>query len=154
MGVFDYKDLSAPDAAELVALTHRLASVSQMNGLPDLGTLLGGGVLTGGSIEGGLPQGWRVVSATELGLAASVVDSQGFIKLTSPPTGALPGGPQLMIFAEENHDGSIARLCISYAGTNSPVDVADYTQMDSGQMSAAMQPVLAALRDLALGIGL
>lgn len=154
MSVFDYKGLSPSDAAQLVALTHQLAAVSQMNGLPDVSTLLGGGVLTGGVIDGGLPDGWRVVSAAELGLDPAVVDSQGFIKLTSPLTGDLPGGPQLMVLAEENPDGSVARICVSYAGTNSLVDVVDYTQLNSGEMSAAMQPVLAAVRDFAVDGGL
>lgn len=116
MSVFDYKDLSGAEAAELVALTHRLAGVSQMNGMPQMGALMQGGVLSGGAVATGLPEGWRNVGAAELGLDPSVVDAQGFIKLTSPLTGNLPGGPQLMIFAEENPDGSIARLAVSYAG--------------------------------------
>ncbi|MDB6181961.1 calcium-binding protein [Paracoccus fistulariae] len=154
MSVFDYKDLSGAEAAELVALTHRLAGVSQMNGMPQMGALMQGGVLSGGAVATGLPEGWRNVGAAELGLDPSVVDAQGFIKLTSPLTGNLPGGPQLMIFAEENPDGSIARLAVSYAGTNNLADVIDYTQLNSGEMSAAMEPVLSALRSFAEGQGL
>ncbi len=43
---------------------------------------------------------------------------------------------------------------MTFAGTNSPVDLADYTQLNSGEIAPNMNPLLTAVRDYAIGKGL
>lgn len=154
MGLYNYRDFSPAESADLVQLSHRLAGVSQLNGLPDVAGLFSNSLVAGGQADLSLPQGWRVLSAAELGLPAGSTDPFGFITLRSPVTGQLLSGPQLLIMVEEDANGQPLRMAISYAGTNSPVDVVDYLQLNTGDMARAMEPVLGAARNYAEGAGL
>ncbi|MGP9806302.1 calcium-binding protein [Paracoccus sp. NSM] len=154
MGLYNYRDFSPTESADLVKLSHQLAGVSQLNGLPDVAGLFGNSLVAGGQADLSLPQGWRILAAAELGLPAGSTDPFGFITLRSPLTGQLLSGPQLLVMVEEDANGQPQRMAISYAGTNSPVDVVDYLQLNTGDMARAMEPVLGAARTYAEGAGL
>lgn len=164
MGMFDYKGLSVADAADLAGLSHALARFSQTDRILGLaaGEIiagidagLGGGAIMGHAITAGLPEGWSEVSAATLGLPATMVDNDGYLRLTSPLTGDTPSGPQLKVLAERDASGAIIGLAISYAGTNSLVDVLDYTVLNEGApLAVAMAPVLEAVAGYARSLGL
>lgn len=164
MAAFDYKGLSQAETADLVRLTHDLASFTQMDriiGLPagaifgGLDDLLGAGALLGNPISLGLPAGWRVLGGDELGLEPWRSDADGYLILESPLTGRLPTGPQLQVMAQQDATGAVVRMAVVYAGTNSPVDVLDYLELNSGTaLAAAIEPVLAAVADYARAHGL
>lgn len=46
--------------------------------------------------------------------------------------------------------GRITRLSVTFTGTNSPVDLPDYTQLNSGEIAPRFEPLLAAVRAYAL----
>lgn len=74
--------------------------------------------------------------------------------LESPITGFAYSGAQLRIMEERDASGALTRIAVCYLGTNSPIDQPDYLQLNSGEMAAAMEPVLAALRDYSVAHGL
>lgn len=153
MGLYDYRDFSSEESAKLVDLTHQIAVATNLTGFPDISGLLGNGLLTGGETDVSHPDGWRALSAGELGLPDSIVDILGFIKLKGPLLGYLPTGPQLQVMVKEDANGNVTGLAISYAATNSIVDIPDYAQLNTGEMAAAMEPVLQAVRDYAIANG-
>lgn len=149
MGLYDFRDFGSVQSADLVDLTHQIAVYSQLNGLPDVSGILGSDLLSGGGRDVGLPQNWRILSAAELGLPDTATDPFGFLTMRSPVTGNALTGPQLLVMVEEDENGQPLRLAISYAGTNSPIDVPDYLQLNAGDMASAMEPVLDAVRSYA-----
>lgn len=165
MGAYDYKNLTDSQAVDLVNLSHQLAVYTQLDSiltlpvgtiLDGIGDFFGDGTLTSNPIHTStLPDGWRVVDPSDLGLADSSVDVDGYIKLVSPTTGDLDGGPQLQVLAQEDAEGNLTRLAISYCGTNSLLDVADYYYLNSGaELAEPMEPVLQAIAGYAQDNGL
>lgn len=162
MGAFDYKDLTTAESAELAVLTHQLGSyavLAKAYGLPvggmleGIAGLIGPGTMAGGKISLGLPEGWTQTDAAALGLEDRV-DMDGNLMLESPMTGFAYSGAQLRIMEERDASGALTRIAVCYLGTNSPMDLPDYLQLNSGEMAAAIEPVLAALRDYAVAHGL
>ncbi|MGQ7249113.1 calcium-binding protein [Halomonas sp. V046] len=164
MGLFSLPGQNAATASELAITTHALATYSQTKSafrlplggiLGRLDAMAGEGRLFGNDVDTSLPAGWREVSASELGLDASRVDGDGYITLDSPVTGRTPTGPQLLVLAEEAADGSLSRVSVAYAGTNSPVDVLDYFKLNAGvDISQTMEPVLSRVADFMARNGL
>ncbi len=152
MPLFTISGLDSSASAELAVTSHALATYSQTDralGLP-LGQMLetlddiaGPGTFSGNQVTSGLPSGWREVSASELGLSPSVVDVDGYITLQSPLLGNVSRGPQLKVLAEQDALGNISRVSVAYAGTNAPVDIVDYSFLNSGkEIAKTMAPVL------------
>lgn len=163
MPIYDYKDYSATEAADLVALSLKLASYTSLPkvfGIESATVIeamfdaFGDGGLTGQAVTTGLPPGWREMTVQELGLPAELLDSMGQIKIESPITGWAESGPQVKILAETDAAGRITGLCVSYAGTNSPVDFPDYLQLPTGEIAAMLSPILEAVRTVAEANGL
>lgn len=163
MALFDYKDYSASEAAALAQLSFQLARYSALPqiGSFDTGALIegifdvfGDGALIGSAVNFALPEGWSDVSAADLGLSEDLVDVMGMIKIESPVTGWAETGPQVKILQQTDANGVVTGLCVSFAATNSPVDIADYFVLQNGELAPVMEPVLAALRDYALAHGL
>ncbi|WP_353979653.1 calcium-binding protein [Salinicola endophyticus] len=163
MGMFDYKDYSGADAVELITLTHRLAAYSNIasvatipvDGLLETSTrIIPDGAVLGGRVDRGLPDGWRAISPDELGLPADSVNVDGHYTVTSPLTGDLPTGPEVDLFGEYDDNGQLSRIAVSWVGTNSPVDVADYLQLNAGTIASQMEPFLSAVASFAQGNGL
>ena len=162
MGMFDYQDYTAAESAALTLLSHDLATYSQLGpfvGLPvralinTVGAVLPEGTLPS-TLESTLPTGWREVAPAELGLTAAALDRDGFYTIPSPITGTTWTGPQLKILAETDATGAVTRLSIAFTGTNSPVDVLDYLQLNDGTISAQMEPLLAAVAAMTAAHGL
>ncbi|TNC13286.1 calcium-binding protein [Methylobacterium terricola] len=101
-----------------------------------------------------LPAGWSAVGPSSLGLGPDAVDHDGYYIIESPLTGRTYSGPQAQIYEERDARGRVSRLSVTFVGTNSPVDLADYTQLNSGEIAPNMNPLLTAVRDYAIGKGL
>lgn len=163
MGLYDYRNYSDAEVIDRLVIAKQLASYTSVPAILDLPTagivqdaeaLFGVGTLAGNDIDLSLPAGWREVGIAELGLDPELLDSQGFIKFMSPLTGWTETGPQLKVLAQTDAAGHIIGLTISFAGTNSLVDVLDYLQLNADALVPNMAPVLTAVRDLALAHGL
>lgn len=159
MGMFDYKDYSGAQAAELIILSKQLAvygSVSGIMGLPTgqimqglADTFLSGGTYAN-PINLQLPAGWQEITPTQLGLPADTLDFYGYYPIESPITGFLPSGPQAKILGQYDQNGKLTQISIVFAGTNSPVDVLDYFQMNENTITPNMEPLLNAVKDFAI----
>lgn len=164
MGMFDYKNYTSVQSAELVSVSQKLALYSGTEryfGLPGtfllntLGTLTDSWLLPN-KVNLGIPDGWREVSANELGLPASSVDHSGYFTIPSPLLGDRfmnGSGPQARILVQEN-DGVITKIALSWAGTNDLLDAVDYLYLNNDAFVPAMNPLLVAIKDFALEQGL
>ena len=161
MGMFDYKTYSAATSAELVNTSFRIATFGQFDrifGL-DVNQLVNtiGGVLPPGTVanpvRSALPAGWAQVGHAALGLDASAVDPDGNDIIKSPLTGTTYSGPQAQIMQQTDAAGQVTRLSIAFNGTNSPVDLPDYLQLNSGDIAPNMAPLLVALSRYAIAHG-
>lgn len=162
MAMFDYRDYSAAESAALIDLTHQLAVASAGRSLMGLdGNFLAGafewltgqGTLSGSPIDVKMPAGWEYINEATLGLSG-VTDAEGYLRLVSPMTGTLHGGPQLMVSQQKDAAGNITGLAIAWTATNSPVDLPDYFRLNDGGLVSAMSPVLDAVATYAKGLGL
>ncbi len=162
MGMFDYRRYSVTESAELANTTLQLATFGQLDrifGLPvaqlanTFGNILPPGA-TANPIHVALPAGWSDVGPAALGMGPDSVDSDGYYIIESPLTGRTFSGPQAKIYEERDTSGHVTRLSVTFAGTNSPVDLLDYTQLNSGEIAPYMEQLLTAVRDYALRNGL
>lgn len=161
MGMFDYKRYSATQSAELVNTAFKIATFSQSDsifGLDGDGLVdTIGGILPAGAVANpvrvALPAGWAQIGHAALGLDASAVDLDGNYVIESPLTGFTYSGPQAQILQQTDAAGHVTRLSISFNGTNSPVDLPDYLQLNSGEIAPNMAPLLVALSRYAIAHG-
>ncbi len=162
MGMFDYRRYSAAESAELANTSFGLAVFGQLQPIYEsqigslakaLGQAMPPGV-TANPINVALPAGWSDVGPAALGLGPDAVDRDGYYIIESPLTGRTYSGAQAKVYEERDARGQVTRLSVTFAGTNSPVDLADYTQLNSGEIAPNMNPLLTAVRDYAIGKGL
>lgn len=163
MGMFDYKSYDAAQSVELFSTAYRLATFSSVSGVFGWPTesiiqSLGDAMQTGGfypnEVNVLLPSGWREIAPSELSLPSGAVDAWGYYSIISPLTGDALSGPQAKILGEYDAQGHLTRVSISFAGTNSPVDLADYFQLNTGELAPNMEPLLLAVRDFVVHNGL
>ncbi|MFV0409308.1 MAG: calcium-binding protein [Paracoccus sp. (in: a-proteobacteria)] len=147
--MFDYKGDTTRYSAQQVDLAHQLSAYSQAGTFDDPTKELLSDILDG---DVTIPDGWNNVSAATLGLGPEVVDSYGFLTMDSPITGRI--GPQLLVLEERDAGGNVTNLAISFAGTNSLIDVLDYPFLNAGAMAQYMTPILEAVRGYADELGL
>lgn len=161
MAMFDYKNYSAEEAARLMAMSHKLATYTNLS--PELFSQVfnGLGKLAGNyladKLEMSPPEGWRALTPTELGLPKNSLDPLGFYTVKSPISGhdTIPGmGPQLKIFGQFDEAGKVKSVCIGFCGTNDPLDILDYVQLNSGEMAPHLDPILQAVKAYAEANGL
>ncbi|MEE2953309.1 MAG: calcium-binding protein [Pseudomonadota bacterium] len=159
--MFDYKTYSSAQSTELALTTFKLAVYAQLDQLYGLdldemanrrGGLLPDG-LAANDISVDLPDGWSAIQPAALGLPESARDFDGYYVIESPITGTIYSGAQAQILEERDASGAITRLSMTFVGTNSLVDLPDYTQLNSGEIAPNMEPLLAALRDYAIAKG-
>ncbi|MBF8223660.1 calcium-binding protein [Halomonas sp. 328] len=162
MAMFDYKNYSTEESVELMLTTHQLATYANMSGIFGLPSrevtqfvadMLPDGIYAN-RIDTELPSGWRELTPAELGLPDSAVDFSGHYIIESPLTGTLATGPQAKLLGEFDAEGAVSRLAISFTGTNSPVDIVDYLQINEGTIAPYMEPLLQAVRDFSQAHGL
>ncbi len=162
MGMFDYRDYSSSESSQLVSLSHQLAVYSSLNGamgLPSGALIQGFGDLISGGfypnpVQTSLPEGWRELKPVELGLPETAVDFAGHYIIASPLTGTTATGPQAKLLGQFDAEGKLTSISVSFAGTNSPVDVVDYLQLNSGEIAPNLEPLLQAVKQLAQTNGL
>lgn len=164
MGMFDYKQYTSQDAANLVITSQKLAAFTNASSvmyIPGakafnwLGSI--SGHLYANPIDVSAPSGWRELSPAELGLPESSKDISGYYTFNSPLTGnsTIPGmGPQAKIFGEFDATGQVTRVCMSWCGSNDVLDVIDYFQLNTGEIVPHMAPLLNALKDYSTAHGL
>ena len=145
MGIFDYRDRGSTASVELAQTTLALSVATLRERFAGEPPMPPGAPV--------LDDGWRVVPPAALGLPPEALDASGFYVIPSPISGTAPGGPQAQIWEERGPDGGIARLAIAFAGTNAGVDIFDYVQLNSGEITDNFEPLLAALRAYAGGNG-
>lgn len=162
MGMFDYRNYTAAESAALVTLSHDLAAYSQLGpfvGVPvrelinTIAAVMPEGALPS-TLESVIPAGWHEIAPADLGLGEDALDRDGFYTITSPLTGNTWTGPQLKLLAQTDDSGAITRVSIAFTGTNSPVDVLDYLQLNSGEIASEMEPLLSSLATFAQANGL
>ncbi|WP_269065133.1 calcium-binding protein [Rhizobium sp. C1] len=157
-GMFGYKDYSAEKSAQLVDTAFKLATYEQMDKI--FGINVGGIVnqignvmpdgLAANRMHLELPAGWSKVAPAALGLGQNALDPDGYYIIKSPLTGTTYSGPQAQILEQHDSAGHITGLSVTFIGTNSPVDVLDYLQLNSGEIAPNMEPLLNAVRDYAV----
>lgn len=157
-GMFGYKDYSAAKSAQLVDTAFKLATFAQMDHIygidvdaviNGIGNVLPDGLMAN-RMQIVLPEGWSRVGPAALGLGADAVDFDGYYIIKSPLTGNTYSGPQAQILEQRDANGHVIGLSVAFVGTNSPVDVLDYLQLNSGTIAPNMEPLLNAVRDYAL----
>lgn len=162
MGMFDYRRYSVAESADLANTSLGLATFGQLDRIYGIqvaslangfGQALPPGA-TANKTNVALPAGWSEVGPSSLGLGPDAVDYDGYYVIESPLTGRTYSGPQAKIYEERNVRGQVTRLSVMFAGTNSPVDLADYLQLNSGEIAPKMNPLLTAVRNYAIGKGL
>ena len=157
-GMFGYKNYSAAQSAALVDTAFKLATFVQMdkifgigvaNIINQIGDALPDG-LTANKMHLELPAGWSKVGPAALGLSAGAVDFDGNYIIKSPITGTTYSGPQAQILEQRDAGGHVIGLSVTFSGTNSPVDVLDYLQLNSGEIAPNMEPLLNAVKAYAI----
>lgn len=101
-----------------------------------------------------IPDGWRELTATDLGLSPDAVDNSGFFTIPSYYLGTIFEGPQAKIFGQYNEQGDLVRINFDVAGTNSPVDIIDYANLNSREGVELFNPILKAVQEFAEKNGL
>ncbi|MBT2786097.1 MULTISPECIES: calcium-binding protein [unclassified Halomonas] len=163
MAMFDYKNHTSEASAELLMTTHKLAAYASLSGAMGIGPSRE--IVQGftdqfpdgaypSEIDTGLPAGWRELSPAELGLPESALDAAGHYTIDSPVTGTLPTGPQAKLLGEFNEQGQLTRVSLTFTGTNSPVDIIDYLQLNAGTIAPNFEPLLVALKNYSQANGL
>lgn len=156
MGMFDFWKYKGADAAAVVDVTHKLASRTGADAIPglDFGNL-SSGLLSDPDSSGTtdpraiIPDGWREVKPTEIGIPADMIGYNDYIKVDSPVLGDVDGTIQFKVF--QSDDG---QLCVSWAATNNPLDVIDFTKLNSGEAGALMNDALSIVADYAKSQGM
>ena len=162
MGMFDYKDYSSEEAAQLVDDANRLSVYNNafkfFNIIPGGEALNFLGSLTGDSfanpINVAIPDGWKELSATDLGVSQDLVDKSGYFTIESLYTGTAVEGPQAKIFGQYNEAGELVRINLNFTGTNGLPDILDYINLNSREGVELFEPILAIVKDYAIANGL
>lgn len=161
MSMFDYKDYSSEDAANLVDDAHRLSAytnASNFYGLPgdDLLNTIGNnsGSLLANDTNVNIPDGWRELTAADLGVSEDLVDRSGYFQIESSYTGTTVEGPQAKIFAQYDDAGDIAKVNLNFCGTNGVADIIDYLNLNTREGAELLEPILAIVKDFAIASGL
>ncbi len=160
--MFGYRALSTQQSTDLVHTSFKLAVAAQLDQIfgidvdrvfNAIGAIMPPGTAAN-TIDIQMPEGWSKVTPAALGPGAGEQDFDGYYTIKSPLTGSTYSGPQVQIYEERDANGHVSGLSVAFVGTNSPVDVLDYTQLNSGEIAPNMEPLLTAVRDYALAHGL
>ncbi|UJF23839.1 hypothetical protein L0B52_05685 [Suttonella sp. R2A3] len=163
MAMFDYKHYTSNESAALMATSKQLAvygNISGIMGLPTENFLQGlsdrvlNHGLAANKVNLRLPDGWRELTPTELNMPEDSLDFYGQFPIESPITGFLPSGPQAKILGRYDDHGTLTQISVVFAGTNSPIDILDYFQINENTIAPNMEPLLNKVKELALANGL
>lgn len=161
MAMFDYKDYSTEDAAQLVDEAHRLSAYTNAS---DFYTLPGDNILNlAGTVSGDLfpnkinvdiPDGWRELTPSDLGVSDDLIDRAGYFKIESFYTGTAVEGPQAKIFAKYDDAGNVTKVNLNFSGTNGLADILDYLNLNTREGVELLEPILDIVKDFTLANGL
>lgn len=161
MAMFDYKNYSTQDAAQLVDEAHRLSAytnASNFYGLPgdDLLNLAGNlsGDLLASKPNVGIPEGWRELKPSDLGVSEDLVDRSGYFRIDSFYTGKAVEGPQAKIFAQYDDQGNVTKVNLNFSGTNGIADILDYLNLNTREGVELLEPILNIVKDFTVANGL
>lgn len=161
MPMFDYKNYSSEEAANLVNDAQRLSAYTNASSfyhLPgdDLLNLLGEvtGDLFPNDTDVSIPEGWRELTPADLGVSDDLVDHSGYFKIESFYTGMAVEGPQAKIFAQYNDEGNITRVNLNFSGTNGLADIIDYFNLNTREGVELLEPILDIVKDFTIANGL
>ncbi|PNK61221.1 PE-PPE domain-containing protein [Psychrobacter sp. FDAARGOS_221] len=162
MSMFDYKDYTSEEAAQLVQDTSRLSAYTNAASffgiIPGADALNGLGQLTGELFDSptniGVPNGWQELTPSDIGVSDDTLDSEGYFKIESLYTGDMTGGPQAKIFGQYNEAGELVRINLNIAGTNNLIDVIDYFDFNSREGAELLNPILDVVKAFAVENGL
>lgn len=164
MAMFDYKDYDSQTSADLVAVSRSLAVNGNISGIMGLPTedilqeisdsMFADGLGATQNAEMTLAEGWVAITPEQLGMPADSLDSYGHYQIESPITGYLDGGPQLKIIGKYDEEGNLTKISVVYTGTNSPVDIVDYFQLNENTIAPNLEPILLKVKALAVENGL
>lgn len=153
MTMFNFRDFDKHASLELMHTTKHLAEFSNVAGfakiIPDF--------MTGIKNALTLPDGWRSLTPSELGLPSSAVDNRGYYTFVSSVTGDRPingSGPQVMLLGEFDKSGKLSKIAVSWAGTNDLLDIADYFHLNEGKIAPHMNPILETVKAYAIKHGI
>lgn len=156
MGMFDFWKYSGAEAAEVIDVTHQLASRTAADPFSafDFGTIAQSVVSTpeaSGTTDprGGIPDGWREIDPTEMGFTADEIGYNDYIKVDSPVIGDVDGTVQFKVFVSD-----AGQLSVSWAATNNPLDVIDFTKLNTGEVGALMDDALTKVASYAQSLGM
>lgn len=162
MGMFDYKNYSADDAAKLVEDSSRLAAFTNAHAffdiIPGADALNFLGKITGDlfatKINVGIPEGWKELKPADFGVSETVLDRTGYYIIPSLYTSTSVPGPQAKIYGQYDESGKLVRINFNVAGTNGLADVIDYLNLNSREGIELFEPILQMVRDFAVQNGL
>ena len=154
MSMFDYKNYSSTEAANLVDDAHRLSAytnASNFYGLPGdhLLNSIGNnsGSLLANDTHVNIPDGWRELTPSDLGVSDNLVDRAGYFQIESFYTGTAVEGPQAKIFAQYDDDGNVTKVNLNFCGTNGAADIIDYLNLNSREGAKLLEPILQIVKD-------
>lgn len=149
MAMFDYKNYSTDAAAQLVDEAHRLSAytnASNFYGLPGDKLLNFAGDITGNLLPSspnvGIPEGWRELKPSDLGVSEDLVDRSGYFQIESFYTGKAVEGPQAKIFAQYDDEGNVTKVNLNFSGTNGIADIIDYLNLNTREGVELLEPIL------------
>ncbi|KJF78034.1 hypothetical protein UA45_08805 [Morganella morganii] len=161
--LFNYRNYSKNESISLVITAKRIAMYDNLYMM--FGFIPAAGIITKileplssslhwipGKMNVSIPPGWRELKPAELNLPDSAVDRFGYYKVTSPVTGKIiPSmGLQSRILGKFDHQNKIQNIALSWTGTNDLLDIPDYTQLNNGNITPHLEPLLNAVKSLAV----
>lgn len=158
MGIFNYKNFSSKQSAEMVLESSKMAiysNAASFFGFPGAKILNWAGKLLGNlpanKYDISIPEGWRELAPQELGLPASAVDRKGYYTFDSPAIGKAPNGfgPQTKILGKFEN-GQLTKVSVAIAGTNDILDVADYFHINNSAVVPPLEKLLTTVKDYVL----
>ncbi len=123
MGYFDFR---GEDNAELIGEAYELAAYTATT----IGTTV--------------PDGWEVLSPSDLGLSSLRLDAYGYFT----DDGGAAGG-QAKVLVKKDASGQVEQICISYAATNDILDISSYALVYAGTYDNAFDYLQDAVADYA-----
>lgn len=160
--LFNYRNYSKKESISLVITAKRIAMYDNLYMM--FGVIPAAKIITDvlqplssslrwmpGKMNVSIPPGWRELKPTELNLPDSAVDSLGYYKVTSPVTGKIISsmGLQSRILGKFDNQNKIQNIALSWTGTNDLLDIPDYTQLNNGNITPHLEPLLNAVKSLA-----
>lgn len=156
MALFDFGKHSGKDAAKIASLSHHLAvatatdATSIFNASALIGKLLSNADTSAvTNPRNGPPEGWSEVDPRSMGFSGDQIGYNDFILVQSPVLGKVDGTIQLKVY--QSNDGQLA---VSWAATNNPLDIADFTALNAGTAGPFMDGPLSKIAHYAQSQGM